>query len=232
MKKAVLAAVVAAMALGGCAGPLVKPGAFVLQNKVGHASDWKHVARRAAEAFAATTRTTEKPKVFVAPGPADMPFAAAYRGYLERELLRLDYPVVDTAAGAVVINFEVQTYWYGSASGNQKQLIEYTSLLSTLGATGYEMRHMNSPETLIADGYIAGPLIDLLASFNATTRSEVIVNTSVVDEQRAHYLNSESFYVYPSDLPFYWTRLPSTSPTTLKASSLAVVPLPVVNGYR
>lgn len=220
--------------LAACAAPLVKPNFTPnAQYKVGHAADWQALARRSVAALPGGT-ITEKPKVFIAPGPADMPFAAAYRSYLEEALSERDFQVVSSAPGAVVLNFDVATYLYGSATGNQKQLIDYASFWTTLGGVASQLRHISSVDTGVFAGVVAGPVIDVLASMTATTRAEVVVTTRVVDAERTHYLKSEAFYVQPTDLPFYWTAMPTGAPQvmTADAGGLALVSMPVVRGSR
>jgi hypothetical protein len=221
-------AVTACMSLSGCAAPLVRPNGIVMQSKVEHASDWQRLARNSAVAFKGTLHT-DPPKIYVAPGPSDMPFATAYKKYMEGELLRLGYPVVQSAVGAVVLNFDVQTYWYGGFTGNQKRLVEYASFYTTIGSAIAEMRHMNSPETKIAKALAAGPIVDILASLNDTTRSEVILTLTVSDESRVHYMATDTFYIQPSDIPLYMTQMPASVPQAMQAAPLTVVPLRVTS---
>jgi len=221
--RAILAAVLAA-SVSGCAGPLVRPDPVTFQSKVGHVTDWQALADRSVARFAAPLHT-EPPAVYVAPGAADMPFAATYRKFVEMALMKRGYPVVESATDAVVLNFDVQTFLYGD--GNQKYPIEYASFWTTLGAIGTQLRHISSIDTGVAVGGAAGPILDLLASLNDTTRAEVLVTLTVADGSRLHYLDSETIYVQPSDLPFYWTQLPHSAPQTMR-SGLTMVSLPVV----
>ena len=139
---------------------------------------------------------------------------------------------METSADAVVLNFNVQTFLYGNWNGNQKYLVDYASFYTTLGAIGTQLRHISSYDTAVGVGFVTGPILDTLAALNSTTRAEVVLTVSVQDDSRVHYINSEAFYVHPSDLPFYWSRLPEGAPQTMHADALPVVSLPVVKGYR
>ena len=219
------------LALTSCAAPLVHPNLPTLQYKAAHASDWQNLAYRTVERLP-STQLSEKPRVFVAPGPSDMPFATAYRQYLEQSLSERGFQVMESSADAVVLNFNVQTFLYGNWNGNEKRLVDYASFYTTLAAVGTQLRHISRYDTAVGAGVVAGPILDTLAAMNATTRAEVVLTVSVQDDSRLHYINSESFYVHPSDLPFYWSRLPAGAPQSMHADALPVVSLPVVKGYR
>jgi hypothetical protein len=218
-----------ALATAGCAAPLVRPNPITFQSKVEHVADWQALADRTVDHFAATLHTNP-PSVFVAPGPADMPFAGTYRKFLQQALLRRGYSVVESASDAVVLNFDVQTFLYGDR--NQKYPVEYATFWTTAGAIGTQLRHVASYDTGVGIGAAVGPIIDVLASINDTTRAEVTLTLTVADDTRLHYLTSETFYVQPSDLPFYWSRLPASVPQTMPSNpaGLTVVSLPITGG--
>src|ERR1700761_7825204 len=90
--------------VSGCAAPLVTPNPLTMQYKAAHTSDWLNLARRTVDALPSSS-LTEKPRVFVAPGPADMAFANAYRTYLEQALSERGFQVVESSQDAVVLNF-------------------------------------------------------------------------------------------------------------------------------
>jgi hypothetical protein len=229
MKFRLVLACALSVALAGCATPLVRPNALTWQSKVEHAHDWQALADRTADDFASTLHA-QPPKVFVAPGPVDMPFAAIYRKYLEQALMKRGYPVVETSWDAVVVNYDVQTFLYGK--DNRKHLADYATLWTTAGAIGTGLRHISSVDTGLAVGLVGGPVYDFLSSMNDTTNAEVTVTTTVTDGTHIHYLNTEAIYVQPSDLPFYWTRLPPMPPQALPESALSTVSLPVRGDYR
>ncbi|HWE45009.1 MAG TPA: hypothetical protein VG407_03190 [Caulobacteraceae bacterium] len=219
------------LALTSCAAPLVHPNLPTFQYKAEHASDWQRLAVRAVERLP-SSQLTSKPRVFVAPGPSDMPFAMAYRQYLEQSLSEHGFQVMESSADAVVLNFNVQTFLYGNWRGNEKRLVDYASFYTSVYAVGSQLRHISSYDTAVGAGAVAGPIFDVLAAMNDTTRAEVVLTVSVQDDSRLHYINSESFYVQPTDLPFYWSQLPANAPQTMRAEALPVVSLPVVKGYR
>ncbi len=231
---------VAAFVLAGCAVPLVTPKSPAFQSKVDHASDWSDMAARTAQRFADAYHGTT-PAVYVAPGPADMPFAAAYRNRLEQELLDRHFPVQERSNGAVVLRFEVQTFLY--RNGDQKPFpVGYASFWTTLAAIGIELRHVSSLDTATAIGAGAGPLVDILASMADTTNAEVVLTVTVEDgaqpieknlhlEQQLYYRDSQTAYIHPQELPFYWTHMADNVPQA-KAPDIAEIALPVRPGTR
>jgi hypothetical protein len=228
MKRAAFVAILA-ITVTGCAGPLVRPNPVTFQSKAEHVTDWQALADRSVERFAAMLHM-EPPNVYVAPGPADMPFAITYRKFVEMALMKRGYPVVENANDAVVLNFDVQTFLYGG--GNQKYPVEYATFWTVAGALGAQLRHVSSIDTGVAIGAAAGPIVDLLATLNDTTRAEVLLTLTVVDANRVHYLDSETIYVQPLDLPFYWTQVPASADQDMQTEGLKLVALPVSRDSR
>jgi hypothetical protein len=98
--------------VANCAAPAVSPNPTTSQAKPSHVVDWKALAEQATANFA-TVYQTQRPTVFVAPGPADMPFAITYKSDLEMALIHRGFSIAQSAPGAVVLSFEVQTFLYG-----------------------------------------------------------------------------------------------------------------------
>lgn len=215
---------VAALGLAGCAAPLVTPKPPTFQPKADHVADWSDLAGRTAQRFAAGFHGNA-PAVYVAPGPADMPFAAAYRNMMEQELLRRNFRVQETAAGAVVLRFEVQTFLY--RNNDQKLFpVDYATFWTSLAAIGIQLRHVASLDTGAAIGAGAGPVFDILASMADTTNAEAVLTLTVSDGSQLYYRDSETLYVHPEELPFYWTHTPDVVPQS-KAPDIAVTELRV-----
>jgi hypothetical protein len=219
-------AVASGLALTACAAPLVMPAAPSFQSKAQHVSDWNGLAERSVARFSEALGSNA-PIVFVAPGPADMPFAAAYRTLLEQELLERHFRVQETAQGAVVLRFDVQTFLYGSH--DEKLPIDYASFWTTASALGVQLRHVSQLDTGVGIAGAAGPVLDVLASLYDTTKAEAFVTTSVSDGSRLFYRDTETLYVHPTELPFYWTRVPDFTPQT-KIADVADADLPVHGG--
>jgi len=220
-----------ALAAGGCAAPLVTPRPPTFQEKVEYVSDWSALAGRTARRIASTLHASP-PKVFVAPGPVDMPFAVAYRKLLEQALLEQGYPVVENSTDAMVVSFDAQTFLYGQY--DRRYPCGYATCLTTAYAIGTQLRHVSSIDTGAAIVAGAGPIVDLLYSLNDTTQAEVLLTITVADATHLHYRDTESFYVQPSDLRFYWTALPDSPPQSMASDSGALkeVALPVVTANR
>lgn len=223
--------------LTACTAPLVSPKPPTFQSKATHVTDWRALAERMANRFAAThDRSTP---VFVAPGPPDMPFAVAYRNQLEQALLRRGYDVVETsteetiASGtdqilstyslATVLRFEVQTFLYRNSDAKP---VPYATALAAAYAVGLQMRHVSSLDTGAAIAGGAGPIVDILASLYDTTKAEVVVNLNVYGGTHLKYRDSETFYVHPSEIGFYATGVPDFLPQA-KGQMVTEVSLPV-----
>jgi hypothetical protein len=218
--------VASALALTACEAPLVMPQAPSFQSKAQHVSDWDELAKRTA------VRVSDRlgdnpPAVFVAPGPADMPFASTYRTLLEQELLESHFRVQETAQGAVVLRFDVQTFLYGNH--DEKLPTDYASFWTTASALGVQLRQVSRLDTGAGIASATGPILDVLASLYDTTKAEAFVTITVSDGAELFYRDTETLYVHPTELPFYWTRMPDFTPQT-KVADIAETDLPVHGG--
>jgi hypothetical protein len=166
--------------LAGCATPMVKPDGPSMQSRVGFVKDWDALAEQAADRFV-TQCPCDKHRVFVAPGPAHMAFATAYRHLLEDKLVGKGIVVLETSVGAtVVLTFDLQTFLYDH--------------------TGRAV-----PLVLLP----VGVAFDALASVYDTSRAEVLLTVGVSDDTIIRYRDPTEFYVRPSDLALY--SVPSDS---------------------
>ena len=233
MKRLAVAAVVAAsLSVGGCVTPLVQPAPLTLQKKVDHAVNVQQLANSVARKFALRVKTADKPVIYVAPGPGDMPFAGAFKNDLEQALMGQGFAISRTALNAEVVNFEVQPFLYGA--DNQKHLVDYWSFWTTWANIGWQISQgSHSRGTAFAEAGVIGPILDVLDSMDQATPAEVTLTLSVVDANRVYYLDTRNFYVRPADLPFYMTRVPKMAPQMMTADTagLPVVALPVRAGY-
>jgi hypothetical protein len=221
MKRGSVLAAIACLATSACVSPLVTPNPPSWQVKAEHVHDWQAMAARAVAKLPRTVANNERPAVYVDPGPPTMPFAAAYRKYLEQALYEANYPVLSTPGGAqIVLHFDVQWLYYGH--GNQKPIADYASLYTMAGLILGQTRNISSIDTGLGAAALVGPVADFLLAMNDTTRAEVILTTKIEDNGRYHYLGSENFYVQPADLVFY---LAPPEPLDMR-----VVPLQVSNG--
>jgi hypothetical protein len=239
-----------AFALAGCAAPLVTPKLPTFQSKIGHAADWGALADRTAQRFADAYGGATA--VYVAPGPADMPFAAAYRNFLEQALLQRHFTVLETASPApvlakadctqdgcpiqetvspaVVLRFGVQTFLY--RNGDDRPFpVGYASFWSAAYALGVVARHVSRWDTGAAIVGGAGPVIDMLAAMGDTTKAEVVLTLTASDGARLVYRDSETVYVHPEELLFYWTHMPDAVPQA-KAPDITMTALSVRPGSR
>jgi hypothetical protein len=218
-----------AFVLVGCAGPMVTPKPPTFQSKADHVSDWADLADKAAEHLASTL-DGNKPEVYVAPGPADMPFAVAFRKLLEQDLLQRHFPVKESAAGALVVHFDTQTFLY--RNDGPKLPVGYNTIWTTAYALGVQLRHVASLDTGAAIVAGAGPVLDALAEMMDTTNAEVLVTLTVEDDEGLYYRDTRTLYINPTELPFYWTSVPDFSAQSHSLPPLTDVSLPVRSGNR
>jgi hypothetical protein len=209
MKPQAIILAVSALLLTACASPLVVPKPPSFQEKIAHTADWSALTSRTAQHFA-TALGTPPSAVYVAPGPSGMPFATAFRNFLEQKLLERGIRVQETAAGATVLRFEVQTFWYKSE--RQKLPVEYASFWTTAAALGAQARDISSVDTALGVAGGAGPIMDILKAMFDTTNAEVALTVTVLDGTRLAYRDSETFYIRPTELPFYWSQVPGFMP--------------------
>jgi hypothetical protein len=157
---------------------MVAPDGPAMQSRVGYVKDWDELAQRTADHFAAQC-PCDKRAVFVTPGPDHMPFAIAYKQLLEDKLRRKGILIAENALHAsVLLHFEVQTFLY------PKQGREVPLILVPVGA-----------------------VFDVLASVYDTSKAEVMLTVSVSDGDYLRYSDPSVFYVRPTDLGLYGTRL-------------------------
>jgi len=218
-----------AFVLAGCTEPLVTPKPPTFQSKADHVSDWAVLASQTAEHLDSTL-DGNKPEVYVAPGPADMPFAVAFRKLLEEDLLQRHFLVREKAAGALVIHFDAQTFLYRNNS--HKFPVEYGTFWTTAYALGLQLRNVASLDTSAAIAAGTGPVFDALAEMTDTTNAEVLVTLTIADDKGLYYRDSRTLYIYPTELPFYWTSVPDYSAQSASLPPLTDVSLPVRPGNR
>lgn len=200
MIKKIAVVVAASAALSACAAPLVQPNPPSWQVKAEHLNDWQGLAQRAVAKIPG--RDSDRPLVYVEPGAPNMPFAAAYKRYLEEALFAAGYPVASKPEPtAISLHFDVQWFYYGH--GNQKPITNYASLYTTAGLILGQARNVTRVDTGLGVAAGVGPVLDFLAAMNDTTRAEVMLTTKIESGSRYHFLASENFYVQPRDLVFY-----------------------------
>ena len=227
MKCSVGALAAVAVALSGCVSPLVRPNPLALQSKATNAIHWQELAQRTVAAIP-TSVGGPQATVYVAPGPENAEFATVYKRFLEEELYRQHYPVVNTPEGAdITLNFDAQYLLYDKSG---KKLTDYASLYTSAAAVGGELRHIDSIDQGIGTGFATGIVFDFLASLNGTTNAEVVLSSTITSPRSNHYhfVRTETFYVRPSDLHFFVEPPPPPPPPP----SLAEVRLPVGPGVR
>jgi hypothetical protein len=119
------AALVLGVALGGCGEPGVTPKSPVWQEKMSNLRDWDDAALRLvdslqSEGFIPGGPDVEGHKPFPAPYyinviPQGSAFLDETKEWVEKELLNRDFTIARSAAGATVINLDVNVVHWGSS---------------------------------------------------------------------------------------------------------------------
>ena len=212
-----LLAAALAVALSGCASPLVQPDPAEWQHRAGDARDWQEMAKRTVAAIPLAT-SGQSYNVYVQPDAS--PFGDAYRAYLEEALFARGFPVVRSPDGAdIVLTDEVRPILY--APGSKKRITDYASLYTAAAAGGGQLRNISSLDTGFGAGLVVGAVVDYLASLNSGTDAEVVVTSKIISPRtnNLHFVRSETFYVRPTDFPLYLPPAPGFPVVPLRVSS-------------
>jgi hypothetical protein len=232
MTNKIVAAALTCLLLSGCSHPFVKLDPITFQSKVEEVTDWDALAERQAEqaAFTLARAGTSPTSVdgFVLPGSqardlfyieaGTSKFAQSFKPLLEKHLLRRGLRVMQTPApGAWVLKLDAKTFLYDPTTAT-KHPVQYATFWTTAYTLGVLARDVSSIDTGAFIAVTAGPLVDMMRAINDRTNAEVLLVITAADQQRVYYHSTESFYVRPTDLRFYWPD---------NQSSLPVVSLPV-----
>ena len=238
-----------AVALAGCSQPGVKLNDASSQYKITNAVHWESLADRAADDLTRSLkRVTEisgaghsivqgriEPAslgarvYYVNSQQPDSAFSKVFTPYLREALMRKGYSVTTRQANAVVVNYDAKTFVYGGAN-RAKSLLDYATFTTTAGAIGLALSYN---EWTYASAGIAGglglvalgPILDYFAMVSDVTNAEVILTTSVVAGSEILHQHSETAYIQPADMAFYWSAYPEMRP--LETPALASEPLPL-----
>ena len=157
-----------------------------------------------------------------------MPFSISYKRMMEEAILDSGLSVSRRPAGALIVNFEVETYAYGPRI--KKTPFHYASLYTTLGALGWGLAEVGiSTGAGIGILAAAGPILDFLVAMGDITNAEVLVTTSIVDHTTVLYQETEVFYVNPADLPLYWSMFPPAGPLETGPVEPELLPMKIIN---
>ncbi len=214
--RGLLAAVLAA-ALTGCVSPLVKPDAPSWQSKAGDARDWQEMARQTVAAIPLAS-SGQSYDVFVRSNGS--PFGDAYKAYLEEQLFARGFPVSTAPQAAdITIAYDVQPLLYDP--GGKKKITDYASLYTAAAAIGGQFRNISSEDTGYGAGLLVGAIVDYLSALNGSADAEVVVTSKITSPQTSnlHFVRTQTFYVRPSDLPFYLAPAPGYPVVPLRISS-------------
>ena len=238
-----------AVALSACAQPGVEMNRPSSQYKMTNAVHWESLAARTVDEVTGRLRGVSEVSGAghtIAPGrievaslgartyyvnsqQPDSAFSKVFTPYLREALIRKGYSVSTRQANSVVVNYSAQTFFYGGPK-SVKRPVEYATFWTTLSAIGLAFTYADFDRTTagIAGGLglmALGPIIDYLSHVGAVTNAEVVLTTTVVSGPEVIHQRSETFYVKPADLPFYWSEYPEMRPLETPGVNADAMPL-------
>lgn len=212
--------------LAGCAQPSVTLNPAQSQYRIDYTQHWQLLAERTVDVL--IKQISKAPDVdigghvliptksaiksigsrpyYIHAKQMDSPFSKLFTPLLQQELQKRGYTVMVTPHNTVVVNYSAQTFLHG-ANGSRHPL-EYSTFWATAVALGYAARNLPIGAAL-ATAVGAAAVLDTLLDTQRVTRGETVLTTTVVFNDRIIHQNSESFYVAPANLPFYWSQYPS-----------------------
>ncbi|WP_421780817.1 hypothetical protein [Kiloniella litopenaei] len=252
LKPAVILLAIASFTLSACGKPWVKrdqePQTTHSQYKVLTWNDWNLLGKRSTTRIvtdlsempdfgvspvlevssdgkenAITSYSSPKP-FYVQPGPFDMPFSRAFKRILENELLAKGVPVVSSPKDAIIVNYQVQSFFYDDKGYRLPASPESVFGLAT--AIGIKEYGNWGSLSTIGAGLVVTELVRGLIDFGAVTDAEMVLTTSIAHGAELVHQKSEVLYIRPEELSLYMTSLPADRPTRATATG-PVEKLPV-----
>ena len=240
LKPAVILLAIASFTLSACGKPWVKrdqePQTTHSQYKVLTWNDWNLLGQRSSTRIVSdlsampdfgvspvieaassggkekTSSSYSSPKPFyVQPGPFDMPFSRAFKRILENELLAKGVPVVSSPKDAIIVNYQVQSFFYDDKGYRLPASPESVFGLAT--AIGIREYGTWGSLSTIGAGLVATELVRGLIDYGAVTDAELVLTTSVAHGAELVHQKSEVLYIRPEELSLYMTSLPADRPT-------------------
>ncbi|MEH6632886.1 MAG: hypothetical protein V7776_18870 [Halopseudomonas aestusnigri] len=153
---------------------------------------------------------------YVQPGPVDMPFSRAFKRILEDRLLAKGVPVVTSPKGAIIVNYQVQSFFYDDEGYRLPASPESVFGLAT--AIGIKEYGNWGSVTTIGAGLLVTELVQGLIDFGAVTDAEMVLTTSVAHGAELIHQKSEVLYIRPEELSLYMTRFPADRPIRTTAT--------------
>ena len=128
--------------------------------------------------------------VYVERAESALPFARAYHDFLTAEFLRKGREVSSTPEGAVVVHYRIQHIGRGGPVPVDSFPGTYTLLAGAAAAAG---------QWGWAGLAGAGPLADAYAAANSQGRSQVVVTTSLTQDNRLIMQTSAGYFIPAAD---------------------------------
>ncbi len=228
------------LGLAGCTQPGVKFNPPPTQYMIDYTQQWRLLAKRTVDKLVKdvakatpidlightippSKETILRPlgsrPYFIHTAAVDAPFAKIFTPLLQQELVKRGYTVSRTPHNALIVNYSVQTFYYRQG----RRPIEYATFWATAAALGYALEV--SPVAAIASGLVVAGALDVLVEMGKIISSEAVLTTSVVASNHIIHQASESFYVTPTNLPFYWSQYPTSAPMETETIRPVVEPV-------
>jgi hypothetical protein len=222
MRAGVLILLTAAM-LAGCTQPLVKQKVVSFQDKEQTAADWRQMASLTAAKILAglkqvpdydpaghvidgrkTTATLAQRPIYVRPLDSTMPFSDAFRELLIQDLMTGGATIAMRPDGATVLNYDVQLYQW------EPREPVYTpgtmTLVSALGFGVAKAAQVSPAVGFLAGGAAADVILTVAQALSDRPDTEVLVTTSVVDDNDYLFRSAGLYYINSGDAWMYQSR--------------------------
>lgn len=215
------------LGLAGCSQPDVKFNPDQSQYRVDYTQHWQLLAKRTVDKLVKKVANATPIDVnghilapqgiklrplgsrpyFIHTAAVDSPFAKMFTPLLQEELVKRGYTTSRTPHNALVVNYSVQTFYYGQG----RHPVDYATFPATLATLGYVAAEV-STSAAIASGLFVAVALDVLVERGKITSGEAVLTTTVVARNYTIHQASEAFYVLPTNLPLYWSQYPASAP--------------------
>lgn len=173
------------------------------QEKLQAAAHWNRIAQDVARQI--TRSMPNQSPLYVRQPNVETAFARAFHGQLITALLASGHPVMKTPQGALQVDIDIQAVAF---SANRPQY-RYAGAATALGGGLWALYDVGRAVSPGAAGMVALATVDTLAWFQSefasgdTPQTEIIVTTSVTDNNQYVARNTSVYYVADSDKRLY-----------------------------
>lgn len=248
MLKRSLCALALATALAACTNqPMVQWREAQWQEKIQTSAHWQTIATRTVDKllvklaevpdFDQTGHTLgagERPRaiglrpIYLRPLDPSMPFARAFHDFMVRELMLRDRQVASSAAGAVVVNYNVQALAYDRDVGSQIHYGDITVATAAVAGTAFIFEKWSTAHAYLGTIGIAA-IADAYIWLTETPNAEIIVTAEVASEKGPLFKSADIFYVKEADIGLYVNSFGVRPAAPMLTGAKAPAPTPTRN---